>query len=677
MHHLLLITDSEGRRAVELNEATSSIGRDSSNAITIDDYDVSRQHAILLRVAHPGEVDYTFRITDGNLQGKPSTNGLFINGKRVDSCILRHGDEILLGSKASARYITVEEKVDAEQLFSNKDDTIEHLLTLSSTSFASADSAFSTSRSEVDSIDYRVLARLASFPELFIHPIVELSLTGEITYCNPAAIQQFPNLKTERFNHPILSEAIETVISKQQKQYTREIAIGDQVFEQSLRYIPQSDLIRSYLVDITERKRFENELKALHNKLAATVEKRTLQFNEASSRLKQEEKALVASYATNRALLNAIPDPMFRLDYAGNFVNFKAPKQHTLTFDPNQCVGCHLSEMLPKHVANNIQNGISKALKTEQMQVLEFQLSNKEEAMLYFEARIAVSAPNEAMVIFRDITERKRGEAEIRNALDHERDLNEMKTRFVSMTSHEFRTPLTTILSSAELIEHYGERCSPEKRTQFLGKIKTAANHMTSLLNEVLLINKVDAGRAEFKPQTIDLPLFCSEIIEELQITTTNHQLQLHSHLHNNLALIDRKLMRHILTNLLSNAINYSPHGGDIILSLTQHKDEIELQIQDSGIGIPEESRATLFESFVRGSNVGNISGTGLGLAIVKKSVDLHQGKIECHSVIGEGTTFIIHLPTPKQNKDPSAPSQARESNQANHLLETASKQTV
>lgn len=642
MQHILVITDSEGRRAVELNEASSSIGRDSGNSIAIDSHEVSRQHAMLLRVTHPGKTKYRFWITDGNLQGKPSTNGLFINGKRIDSCILRHGDEIVLGTQVSARYMTVEGDIDPEQLLAEDNESVDHLIT------SHSEPSLTMGGTEIDKLDYSVLARLASFPELFIHPIVELSLTGDITYCNPAALQQFPELKTKKLSHPILSQVIETVTEHAQTQSIREVVIGEQVFEQSLRYIPQSELIRSYLVDITDRKRAENELKALHDQLEATVKKRTMQFHEASNRLKQEEKALVASHATNRALLNAIPDPMFRIDYAGNFVNFKAPKQHTLTFDPSQCLGRHLSECLPDEVAQSIQGCISQALETEQIQVLEFQLSS-DDAVLDFEARIAVSAPNETMIIIRDITERKRGEAEIRRALDRERDLNGMKTRFVSMTSHEFRTPLTTILSSAELIEHYGDRCSSEKKQKFLQKIKTAAKHMTSLLNDVLLINKTDAGKAAFKPQLSNLTTFCNDIIEELQITTAEHQLIMSSQLTNATIPIDRKLMRHILTNLLSNAINYSPSGGDITISLTQHEDEIELQVKDSGIGIPEASRATLFESFVRGSNVGTISGTGLGLAIVKKSVDLHQGRIDCHSIVDEGTTFIIRLPVTQQ----------------------------
>lgn len=642
MQHFLMITDRKGNRTVELTESSGSIGRDPANSIAIDASEVSRQHAILMRVTHPGETEHEFRIIDGDFQGKPSTNGLFVNGRRVDSRTLQHGDEITLGTSVTASYLTAHDDTNTAWLLSGSDEAVDHLATLS------AQSSVESETSEADRLHYSALTRLASFPELFIHPIIEFSVEGEITYHNPAAIQQFPEIKTEKTNHPLLLGAIEAATQSDQERVVREVCIGERIFEQSLSYIPQSELIRSYLVDITDRKRAEHELKILHDKLEATIEKRTLQFNEASNRLRREEKALVASYATNRALLNAIPDPMFRIDYAGNVVNFKAPKQHTLPFDPSQSLDQHVSAILPDKAAQNIQTCIGQALKTGKIQVLEFQLPD-DKTTVDFEARIAVSAPNETVVIMRDITERKKGEAEIKRALNRERDLNEMKTRFVSMTSHEFRTPLTTILSSAELIEHYGDRCSNEKKLQFLNKIQTAAKHMTSLLNDVLLINKADAGKAEFKPKTLDLTAFCSEIIEELQITTDNHQLIMRSQISNISVPIDQKLMRHILTNLLSNAINYSPNGGEITVSLSQQDSEVELRVKDSGIGIPEESKATLFESFVRGGNVGTISGTGLGLAIVKKSVDLHQGHIDCLSSVGEGTTFIIRLPlTPK-----------------------------
>ncbi len=635
MQHFLKIKDDEGERIWELNADSSSVGRDAKNSIVLHSPDISRQHAILLRLTRPGEIEHTFRLIDGNLQGKPSTNGFSVNGERCTVRNLRHGDTICFGNKVEGLYAVVSEGTDIDWLLSsNQEEAIDYMATLI------GDRKDPLVEPENNKLDDSILARLASFPELFLHPIVEFSLTGEVTYLNPSAVEKFPEIRTEGCNHPIIVGAVDAVLNNYSHQFVREIAIHNHTFEQSLSYIPQSELIRSYLVEITDRKQEEQKLKALHIQLEIEVEQRTLQFNEASNRLRQEEQALVSSYATNRALLNAMPDNMFRINRGGIIVNSKTPKQYNLIFDPKQCLQRHISEIWPVDIVDSLKQCIEQALVTDKMQILEFQMSE-----FFFEARIAVSAADEVMVILRDITERKQIEEETRRALERERELNELKTQFVSMTSHEFRTPLTTIMSSADLLERYNSRWDDEKKLVYLRKIQTATRHMTELLNDVLLISKAEAGKLEFSPQQMVLEDFCQSVVEDLQMSTTFHTLSLRSHIPHEPILIDRKLMRHILTNLLSNAIKYSPGGGEIVITLNQGVDEIELQIKDFGIGIPKEAKATLFDSFCRASNVGTISGTGLGLAIVKQSVDLHQGQITCHSVVGEGSTFIVKLP--------------------------------
>ena len=638
MKHLLLIADDEGRRTIELQTSSSSIGRDARNSIVLNSPEISRQHAVLLRLPSSVDDEHRFRIIDGNFQGKPSTNGLLINGVPKFSHDLCHGDAIVFAASVDAHYFAVEDSSDTAWLFSGEDAAaLDYMKTC-----AVQRPLAMEERAVDDGMNEASLERLASFPELFPHPIIEISLAGELTYLNPAALKQFPALQTSKLAHPLLEGVIELVKADQQRQSTRQVKIGDRTFEEALNYIAQSDLVRIYLLDITSRRQAEEVMKALHRKLEIEFENRTRQFNDATNRLKREEKALLASHATNRALLNALPDPMFRIDANGQFVNIKIPKQHTLPFDPELCLNKMLADIWPLNVAQLMQNGIQQALVSTEIQVLDLQFPDTN---VHFEARIAVSAQDEVMVIFRDITERKQSEADIRGALERQRELNEMKTQFVSMTSHEFRTPLTTILSSAELLEHYSEQWEKEKQLQYLQKIKVATKHMIELLNDVLLINKTEAGRLEFNPQPLVLNDFCKEVIEAIQVTTDTHTIQMHSQLCNAPMQLDRKLMRHILTNLLTNAVNYSPHGGEILLTVTHQNQEITLVVEDYGIGIPEESQATLFDSFVRGSNVGRISGTGLGLAIVKKSVDLHRGRIDCRSKVGEGTTFVVDLP--------------------------------
>jgi signal transduction histidine kinase len=249
------------------------------------------------------------------------------------------------------------------------------------------------------------------------------------------------------------------------------------------------------------------------------------------------------------------------------------------------------------------------------------------------------------MAIVRDITERKQAEAEIRNALEREKELNELKSRFVSIASHEFRTPLATILSSAQLIENYSQKWSDEKKVSHLHRIQNSVRHMTELLNDVLLINKAEVGKLEFNPVPISLSCFCQEIIEDIQLASNDHKIIFEDKSQCKIINADQKLLRHILTNLLSNAIKYSPNKENVYFDLDDRNNNIIFRVRDEGIGIPEKEQGEIFTSFNRASNVGTISGTGLGLSIIKRSVDLHGGHIELDSKLGVGTTFTIKLP--------------------------------
>ena len=252
-----------------------------------------------------------------------------------------------------------------------------------------------------------------------------------------------------------------------------------------------------------------------------------------------------------------------------------------------------------------------------------------------------------------DITTRLQAEADIVMALEKERELSELRNSFLSLVSHEFRTPLTTIRSSAELLERYNDRFSWEKKLTHYQRIQSAIERMTQLLDEVLLIGQAEAGKLKFEPTRIDLICWCSDLVEGMQIVVENaHTDNSHQHMLSFTssgdctdAQMDEKLLGHILTNLLSNALKYSPEGGAVQFDLVCTDSEAVFRISDNGIGIPKSDLAQLFESFSRAQNVGGIQGTGLGLAIVKKAVDLHGGTIAVESEVGVGTTFSVTLP--------------------------------
>ncbi|GAB5494110.1 MAG: hypothetical protein Phog2KO_43250 [Phototrophicaceae bacterium] len=245
-----------------------------------------------------------------------------------------------------------------------------------------------------------------------------------------------------------------------------------------------------------------------------------------------------------------------------------------------------------------------------------------------------------------DITETKEAEIALKNALEKEQELGELKSRFVSMASHEFRTPLTTILSTASFLEMAEDQISSEKRLTRLQKIQTAVNGMTELLNDVLLFGKAEASRLEYYPESVDIVAFSKEIIEDIQLAMgRNQDFNYINNLNNPIITCDNKLMRQIITNLVSNAIKYTPHDNEITIELRYEQDSLILMICDQGIGIPEKDQAHLFEPFHRAKNARNISGTGLGLAITLKAVEMHNGNITFVSKQDQGTCFTIRIP--------------------------------
>jgi len=244
---------------------------------------------------------------------------------------------------------------------------------------------------------------------------------------------------------------------------------------------------------------------------------------------------------------------------------------------------------------------------------------------------------------------RYKAECEMQKALEKERELNELKTRFVSMVSHEFRTPLTTIMGSTELLQNYSHKWSDEKKNIHFNRISTSVQHMTQMLDDVLTLGKSESDCVRFQPKPLDIVSFCQALIEELQVNYDN-KCTIDFRVKTNwkgedFPILDDKLLRQILANLLSNAIKYSPEHCEIRFELEYRDRDLVFTIADNGIGIPESDRDRIFESFHRCQNVGTIQGTGLGLTIVKKSVDLHGGTLDFHSQEGEGTTFTITLP--------------------------------
>jgi PAS domain S-box-containing protein len=245
-----------------------------------------------------------------------------------------------------------------------------------------------------------------------------------------------------------------------------------------------------------------------------------------------------------------------------------------------------------------------------------------------------------------EIKERRRAEDEAKKALEKERELNELKTKFVSIASHEFRTPLSTVLSSASLIQQYKDKGDIEKVDKHVQRIKSSVNHLTLILNDFLSLGKLEEGRVEVNNESIDIDPFLHDIHEDVQSFLKEGQ-KLELIFDRNLKTIvsDSRILRNIMFNLISNASKYSEINKTIRVSCAQRNGEIVFDVIDQGIGIPKEDHKHLFDRFFRASNAGQIQGTGLGLNIVKRYVDLLDGQISFASEFGKGSTFTVKIP--------------------------------
>ena len=260
--------------------------------------------------------------------------------------------------------------------------------------------------------------------------------------------------------------------------------------------------------------------------------------------------------------------------------------------------------------------------------------------------RIQMGGKPLIQAVILDITERKEAETELLKSLAREKELSALKSNFVSMVSHEFRTPLGIIMSSSEILETYFDQLPTAERIEHLDSIKKNTRRMADLMEEVLLLSRVEAGRLSLDPQPMDLAGFCRRLVDEvLSATHRRCPIEVTLDAAEGDSYADERLLRHIFINLLTNAVKYSPEGVAVQFVMTRLATRTRFEVVDHGIGIPEQDQKWLFNAFQRGRNVGNIPGTGLGLVIVKRCVELHRGSIQIESTVGRGTKVAVEVP--------------------------------
>ena len=394
--------------------------------------------------------------------------------------------------------------------------------------------------------------------------------------------------------------------------YRDELAYGDD--EKQL-----LSFIAAQVASAIERKRSDQALRESEEKFRALFE--------ASSQgvmLHDEEKFLEVNPATVRILGFNSAD-----EIVGHHpVEFAAPIQ------PG---GLSPSDLAPRYIAQCMTTGSAR---------FDWICRNPQGRDIPVEViltRIQWSGRQVIQAVINDITHRKQAEAELLKALTREKELGEMKTNFVSTVSHEFRTPLGVILSSAEILRDYLDRLEPDERRQHLDSISKNTRRMAELMEEVLLIGTLDAGKMSFQPRQMDLRRLAERVAEEVLVATERVcpiELKCTGDLTE--ARADERLLRHIFTNLLSNAVKYSEPGRPVEFALQRERANLICRVSDRGIGIPAEDQRSLFSAFHRAHNVGQRPGTGLGLSIVKRCVEMHGGSIAIESKVGEGTTVTV-----------------------------------
>jgi PAS domain S-box-containing protein len=268
-----------------------------------------------------------------------------------------------------------------------------------------------------------------------------------------------------------------------------------------------------------------------------------------------------------------------------------------------------------------------------------------EERMKNYSAELEKQVKDRTLILEEAIAELEKTKKELNTALDKEKELSDLKSRFVSMASHEFRTPLTTMMSSLSLVSAYEERKDSANHNKHVNKIKSSIKNLTDILNDFLSVSRLEEGKIENKPEELNVKTFIAEVASDMQALTIDGQKVEHKHSGREMVTLDPKLLKNILFNLISNAIKFSPEGGSVTITSGVKPSEVTISVKDQGIGISKEDQKHLFERFFRGHNATHIQGTGLGLNIVARYLELMGGTIEMKSGENKGTTFTITIP--------------------------------
>lgn len=439
----------------------------------------------------------------------------------------------------------------------------------------------------------------------------------------------------------------------------------------------------AFIIDITVRKQnedllkeqknqvlqFAEQTKRLNAELEKKIEDRTKMLKETLEALENTQQETTKALNFQKAILNHAGACIIATDVHGVVQLFNSTAEEYLGYSKSEVID--QVNVVQFHLASEIQSKAAAfsreigKIVTPDFNVLSAKsmddLPNEHEWTYVrkdgttFTVSLNVTTLRDAqntisgfLGVAVDISEIKNYQNSLQVALEKEKQLGDLKSRFVTMASHEFRTPLSTILSSVSLIDKYTSVEDLEKREKHVKRIKSAVGNMKDILEDFLSLGKMEEGKIQLNPELLtpaELRDELEAVIQEMQRLTKPSQQITHTFTVTEDCNVDRKMLRHIMTNLISNAIKFSPEGSSVDVSCENKKNELAFTIQDTGIGISEADQKHLFERFFRAENASNIQGTGLGLHIISRYLDLVNGHIELASKLNKGSTFIVHIP--------------------------------
>jgi PAS domain S-box-containing protein len=419
----------------------------------------------------------------------------------------------------------------------------------------------------------------------------------------------------------------------------------------------------AFISDISIRKKAENEIKELNDHLEATVEQRTKDLKQTLQKLERSTDILGDVLSYQKALLDNAGAMIIATNEKGIVTLFNPEAATNLGYSEAEIINKHTlvlfhdkAEIESKRIelydkfGLNIKDDFSVLVEKSRRNIHEeeqYTYIRKNRTSIPVSLTLTAITGNEGnitgfMAIAIDISERKKAEEDLRRSLEKEKDLSELKSRFVSMASHEFRTPLSTVLSSAYLIEKYTSGEDQPKRNRHVQRIISSVNMLTDILNDFLSVGKIEEGKIQVRLSRFNIHEAINAIIQELKITLKKEQQIKYSHEGNTEVYLDLSMLKHIVMNLISNASKFSAEDSCINIKTQNVGDEVSLSVKDNGMGISIEDQKHLMERFFRGANAANIQGTGLGLHIVAKYAELLNGRVKCISDLQKGTEFEI-----------------------------------